>query len=114
MYLYCVKNKITYSLFSILISFIIVLPFAVQTLHALEGHEHTVCTAENEHHFHQQEVNCNIYHQIIEQNAIDFSIKFDLKPPLSFKRSCTYFYQNKYTSSIQLKASRAPPILLFN
>ncbi len=112
MYLYSVKNKIVYSLFSVLISLIIVLPFAIQTLHALEGHEHLVCTAENEHHFHQQEVNCSIYHQIIEQNAIAFSVKFELKPPQSFKQNCTYFYQNKYTSSIQFKTSRAPPYFI--
>ncbi len=106
------KNKIAYSIFSILLSFIIVLPFAVQTLHALEGHEHTVCTAENEQHFHQQEVNCSVYHQIIEYNSFDFSVKFDLKKPLSFKHISTCFYQKKYTSSIQLKASRAPPYFI--
>jgi len=89
-----------------------VLPFAVQTLHALEGHEHTVCTAKNEHHFHQQEVDCGIYHQIIDQNAIEFPIEFDLKTPSIFKKIYTYSYQNKSSSNLQLKSSRAPPYFI--
>lgn len=112
MYICGVKNKIVHSLFSILISFIVVLPFAVQTLHAIEGHEHTVCTAENEHHFHQQEVDCSTYHQIIEHNAIKFSIKFELKTLAVFKKIYTYNYQNKYPSHLQFKASRAPPYFI--
>jgi len=107
-----VKKKILYRVFSILLSLSIVLPFAIQTLHALEGHEHTVCTAENEHHFHQQKVDCGIYHQNTKHNSFDFSNDFNLKSPPFFKKKYTYFYQHKQPLNLQLKTSRAPPIFI--
>jgi len=107
-----VEKKILYRAFSILLSLSIILPFAVQTLHVLEGHEHTVCTAKNEHHFHQQKVDCGIYHQNIEHNYFDFSSEFNLKSPPFFKKNYTFFYQHKHPLSLQLKASRAPPVFI--
>lgn len=106
------KNKILHSVFSVFVSVIIILPFAIQTLHAIEGHEHQVCDAKNVKHFHQQEVDCNIYHQIIEQNSIDFSIEFNLDTPSFFNYRFAYFYQSLHGIFLQLKPSRAPPYFI--
>ena len=106
------KNKILHSVFSIFVSIVIILPFAIQTLHALEGHEHRVCNAKDVKHFHQQEVNCSIYHQIIEQNSIDFLTEFNLEIPLFFSDNPVSFYQSLHGIDLQLKPSRAPPYFI--
>ncbi len=106
------KKNYSHTILSVVISILILLPFAIQTWHALEAHEHTVCTAKDVKHFHKQEVDCTIYHQIIEYNSIDFPTEFDLEITSYFKHSYTYFYQDKYYANLQLKSSRAPPYFI--
>ncbi len=106
------KNKILHSAFSILLSISVVLPFAIQTLHAFEGHEHTICTAKGEKHFHEQSTDCSIYHQIIEQNSIDFSIEFELQTPTTPNHIQIHFHQKLLVIFLQLKSSRAPPFFI--
>ncbi len=91
---------------------IIVLPFAIQTAHALHGHTYEVCNTKDVKHFHQHQYDCSNYHQIIKQNSIDFSSKVNLEISTIFKHYTIPFYQSKYSISLQSKSSRAPPYFI--
>ena len=62
------KNKILHNAAAIFLALIVILPFVIQTIHALQDHEHKVCTAKEVKHFHDQDTNCSVYHFTIEKN----------------------------------------------
>ncbi len=101
-----------HNIFSIVLTTIILLPFTIQAAHAFHYHEYTVCNTKEVKHFHQHKVNCSDYHKIINQNSIDFSSEFNLEVRSFFNYTPIYFHQNQYTTTLQLKSSRAPPYFI--
>jgi len=91
---------------------IVLLPFTIQAIHSSHPHEYTVCNTKDVTHFHQHEFNCSHYHQIINQNSVDFSSEFDLNIGSFINFNPSHFYQNLYTVAPQLVASRAPPYFI--
>jgi hypothetical protein len=88
---------------------IIVLPFTIQTIHTLYNHTHKICNTKDVQHIDQHQTDCSNYHQIIEQNSINFSSKINLEISNIFKQDTIPFYQSKYRLFLQQKSSRAPP-----
>lgn len=94
---------------AILSIFMLLLPTIVLTVHLFENHEHTICTSINEHHFHEQELDCSFAHY-------QFSI-FTYKTAESYNVIPQHFYKVDYGVLPQLisfvysdkKSSRAPP-----
>ena len=108
------KNKALHTIYAVCLSLIVILPFSIQTVHALQEHEHKVCIAKEAKHFHDQASNCGIYHLTIEQNSIDLTSNYDLEISSVFNFNPTFYCFKNYHNHYQLKSSRAPPILLFN
>ena len=71
-------NKTFHNIFAVLLIAIVILPFAIQIVHALQDHEHLVCNAKEVKHFHDQDTNCSFYHLTIEQNSIDLVINCEI------------------------------------
>ncbi len=42
----------------------ILLPIGISFTHALNKHEHKVCTATSEHHIHKKNINCSYFHYL--------------------------------------------------
>ena len=91
---------------------IILLPFTIQMAHVLHGHTQEICTAQDVKHIDQHQLNCSNYHQIIEQNSIDFSAEFNLEINIVYKRYTIPFYQSEHSVFFQQKSSRAPPYFI--
>ena len=89
-----------------------ILPFAIQTAHALNGHTHEICNAKKIKHIHKQKIDCSVYHLNIEQHSVNFSSSFNLKINSFFNHNSTYLYQNQYLVNLQSKSSRAPPYFI--
>jgi len=104
-----VKTKILHNFFSVILTAIVLLPFAIQTVHAVHYHEYTACDTKDVTHFHQHKVDCSSYHQVINQNSIDFLSEFNLEVRPFFSYNPTYFHQGQYSTDPQLKSSRGPP-----
>ncbi len=106
------KNIVSHRIFSTLIALIVLLPFVVQTIHAMEGHEHVYCNAKNETHFHKKEIDCQFYHLKITYNSFNFSNNFSIyQPQHNFLPSKAY-QQTYYYSFQSSKSSRAPPFFI--
>lgn len=103
------KNKILHNIFSTLVTAIVLLPFALQTLHALEGHEHNFCNAEIEQHFHKKEIECHFNHLNITYNSFDFNSSFTLVKPQAYFQLFDSYHQTYFYSFESSKSSRAPP-----
>jgi len=81
-------------------------------VHLLGGHEHIVCNTKDVEHIDQHQVDCSDYHQIIEQNTVDFSLNIDLNESLTFAQIPTYYYKSQYGIQLYQKSSRAPPYFI--
>lgn len=103
------KSKILHKVFAIFSALIVILPFAIQTVHVLQDHEHKVCTAKEVKHFHDQGTDCGIYHLRIEQNSIDIVINYNFAINTVINLNPTFYYFKNYQSQNQFKSSRAPP-----
>ena len=107
-----VKNKILHSVLSTIVAAVVLLPFALQTLHALEGHEHNYCSAENEKHFHKKEIDCNFHHLKITYNSFDFNGSFTIVKPQAYFQLFDAYNQTYFYSFQSSKSSRAPPYFI--
>lgn len=106
------KQNWIHKIITIVFITIILFPIIVQASHALEKHEHSICTAKNEKHYHQDEVDCVIckfqstsktFHFINEVTLQDANITLELPKNI---------YIFKYSSTTLYKPSRAPPTLV--
>ena len=92
---------------------IFVLPFVVQSVHAINHQDHKICLAKEVKHIHKKSDNCSVYHININHHLAKFSTGFYLLQ-LEKAGSEPFSYQHgDYTSSYRLKSPRAPPFLLF-
>ena len=57
---------------------ILLLPSAILFAHTFENHKHTVCSSTNEHHFHEQELDCSILNFNFEVFSLDFNSEYNL------------------------------------
>lgn len=105
-------NKTFHNIFAVLLIAIVILPFAIQIVHALQDHEHLVCNAKEVKHFHYQHTNCSVYHFTIEQNSIDFVSNYDLEINNVSNINPTFYCFKDYHNPDQLKSSRAPPYFI--
>ena len=104
--------KILHKAVAIFLALIVILPFAIQTVHALQDHEHLVCNAKEVKHFHDQHTNCSVYHFTIEQNSIDFVSNYDLEINNVSNINPAFYCLKDYHDTYQLKSSRAPPYFI--
>jgi len=107
-----VKNNALHSVLSIVLTITILLPFTIQMVHTLDSHEHIVCYAKEVKHIDQHQVDCGDYHQIIEQNSINFLLEINLNESLTFTQIPSYYYQSQYGIQLYQKSSRAPPYFI--
>lgn len=61
------------------------MPSVIQVIHVFENHSHEVCVSVDEHHFHEQELNCSLADYQFEVFSIDFNSSFELTPIIHFK-----------------------------
>ena len=101
--------KILHKVIAVFLALIVIFPFAIQTVHALQDHEHLVCNAKDVKHFHDQDTNCSVYHFTIEQNSTDLVSNYKLEINNVFNISPTFYYFKNYQNQHQYKSSRAPP-----
>lgn len=105
------NQPLRYRVLAALLTLVVLFPFAFQASHALESHEHIVCTAKDVKHFHNQDLDCSINHTPVE-NQSD-SIGFEYKT-LTGKQFTYYFLSDEQAHSLgflSLKSSRAPPFI---
>lgn len=106
------KSKIVHIILSLLLSIIVILPYAIQSVHAFKDHEHKTCTSKIVKHFHKKEKDCGVSHLILEQYSIDFSDENNWQIYNVINTNPTNCYSYYYDYNIQLKSSRAPPYFI--
>jgi len=94
----------------ICLSIVVFLPAIVQLVHTFEKHEHGICISKDDHHFHQKDLDCQLFHTQQEYHTHDFGNTYEVIP--------NQFYISEVpVISIHIekvfrthKSSRAPPI----
>ena len=106
------KNNFLHRIFALTLVLIVLFPFTIQAVHALDNHEHQICTAKNVKHIHQQDIDCSMFHQQIDNNYIDLSTNFEAYTPQLFDYDFDASKQLNYTGNKDTKSSRAPPCFI--
>jgi len=106
------KNNYLYRIFAFTLVLIVLFPFTVQAIHALDNHEHQICTAKDVKHIHQQNIDCSIFHQQIDNNSFDLSTDFETYYPVLIDCNFDTYKQLNYTGNYDTKSSRAPPYFI--
>lgn len=99
-------------IFALLFAVVVLFPTTIQAIHALEKHEHTVCTAKDIKHIHQQNDDCSVYHAQIHTTAFDFTKDFTILDLKIQRQVLASYVQKDYSLSLFSKSSRAPPIII--
>lgn len=89
--------------------FALLLPTAIQVVHAFEKHEHTVCTSINDDHFHEKELECSLLHYQLQVFSYTTASNYAVIP--------LHFYKTTYNEQPQVlsvvytdkKNTRGPP-----
>ncbi|RPE00875.1 hypothetical protein EGM88_00565 [Aureibaculum marinum] len=106
------KKKVLHSIFSTIIVLIVLLPFTIQALHALEKHEHTHCTSKIEKHFHKKEIDCHFYHLKISYYSFNLNNDFSIFKPDFYSYLLKDYCRNYFYLYPSSKSSRAPPYFI--
>ncbi|MDD7914236.1 hypothetical protein [Polaribacter ponticola] len=85
------------------------LPTSIEIIHDLENHEHIVCSSQNDHHIHIEDLDCNEFHKQITFFSLDFPANLDVIP----KRFYTSLFIDKPQIEKEIyqsiKTTRGPP-----
>jgi len=106
------KKNYLHRIFAFTLVLIVLFPFTVQAIHAIDNHEHQVCTAKDVKHIHQQEVDCSIFHQQIDNNSFDLSTNFEAFDPQISHHDFDVYKDTNYVCNNYTKSSRAPPYFI--
>lgn len=91
---------------------IVFFPYTIQAVHAIDNHKHKICTAKDVKHIHQQNIDCSIFHQQINNNSFDLFTEFEEYYPLHIDCNFDVYKQLNYTGNNNTKSSRAPPYFI--
>ena len=106
------KKNYLHRIFAFTLVLIVLFPFTVQAVHAIDYHEHKICTAKDVKHIHQQDIDCSIFHQQIDNNSFDLSTDFEEYYPQLIDCNCDVYKQPVYTGNNDTNSSRAPPYFI--
>ena len=106
------KNNSLHRIFAFTLVLIVLFPFTVQAIHALDDHEHQICTAKDVKHIHQQELDCSIFHQQIDTNSFDLFTDIEEYNPQLIVHDFDVQERTKYKVNNFSKSSRAPPYFI--
>ncbi len=105
------KQNWRYKVLGVILTTIVLLPYTVQALHALENHEHKVCNAKDAKHFHSQELDCSLCCTPIDLNILPSNFENYSLNSIEYLESCEKVLQLTSLDFFQLKSPRAPPVL---
>ena len=106
------KNNYLHTVFAITLTLIVLFPFTIQALHAINKHEHQICTAKDVKHIHQQDLDCSIFHQQIDNNSFDLSTDINIHDPIVLSSKFYTYKQPNCKENLSSKSSRAPPYFI--
>lgn len=94
----------------IIFSVILLLPFAAKSVHAVQKHDHEICTAKNIKHYHDQDtIDCSAFYRHFVPHAIDTIFLPVIYYPTFNESYATTLVPEESDSYIKSKSSRAPP-----
>ncbi len=103
------KQNSLHRIYGFVLVLLVLFPFTVQAVHAIQNHEHEICTVKDEKHIHKANLDCSIYHTQVQQPTFDFSAKFSLDSPTISVYHFSHYQLPNYSTEKTLKSSRGPP-----
>jgi len=90
----------------------LLLPSAIQLVHTFENHEHNVCTAVDVNHIHEQEIDCDLLHRLLQTPTINFTNNYAVIPQHFYAKTPLVSSQQITFTFASEKTSRGPPFFI--
>ncbi|OSY89473.1 hypothetical protein WH52_02230 [Tenacibaculum holothuriorum] len=87
----------------------LVLPTAIQSMHAFKEHEHVVCTSKTDQHLHELENDCAELHLQLELFSFQINNNYEVIPQDYYSQNFIEQPQQDKVVYFSKKSSRAPP-----
>ncbi|CAL2079594.1 conserved protein of unknown function [Tenacibaculum sp. 190524A02b] len=90
---------------------VLLIPSAVQFLHAHDNHEHTVCVSKKDKHFHEKDFDCSKLHYPLKVYSYDTNLVYSVTLEHQYK---SIFNQHELLTvhAVVKKSPRAPPFVM--
>jgi len=88
------------------------LPSAIQLVHALENHEHTVCVSKTDTHIHANEFDCDIFHRPHQTLGYELPSTLDVIPTHYYTTTSKEIPQVFLVVFQNKKNPRGPPFFI--
>ncbi len=104
------KKQVFHFIASYILIVSLLLPISIGFAHALHKHEHKVCTAKSEHHFHTKNINCSYFHYIIPIQTAPTAFTFEVYEATTIFENLVVNENFHFANSINTFSVRGPPI----
>ncbi|WP_299162437.1 hypothetical protein [uncultured Tenacibaculum sp.] len=88
---------------------VLLLPSVIQIAHSFENHEHTICSSIDDHHFHEQELDCSLFHYQLQVFSYSTASNYAVIPQHFYKKEYTFLPQVVSVVYSDKRTSRGPP-----
>lgn len=103
------KQNSLHRIYGFVLVLLVLFPFTVQAAHAIQNHQHEICTVKDVKHIHKANLDCSIYHTQVQQPTFDFSANFSIDILAISVYDFSYYQLPDYSTEKSLKSSRGPP-----
>ena len=90
------------------------MPFIISGIHNLEEHKHDICTVKNVTHYHEADIDCDLYHFQITNSVLTTFLGFNINEYKIIKKvvlSYSFLIESNFNKT---NKSRGPPLEIHN
>ena len=81
-------------------------------MHALENHEHIVCSSKTDQHIHNQSIDCSINHVQLDNSTLFHAINYETIAQ-SISDKLPIYYSSEYHNTLfYYSSTRGPPFIV--
>ena len=105
-------KSILHRIISIWTVVILLFPIGLQLIHALENHEHIVCSSKTDHHIHNQTLDCSVNHVQLDNSTLFHTLNFEVIAPSISNKLPLYYLSKNYNTQLYYTSTRGPPFIV--
>lgn len=105
-------KSVLHRIISIWTVIILLFPIGLQFAHALENHEHIVCSSTTDQHIHNQTIDCSVNHLQLDNSTLFYVLNYDVIVPSISIDLPLYYANENHNIHLYYTSTRGPPFIV--
>lgn len=105
-------KSILHKIISIWTVLILLFPVGLQFVHALEDHEHIVCSSKIDQHIHNQNIDCSFSHVQLDNNTLFYTLNYEVTAIIISNELPLYYSSKKHNTHLYYTSTSDPPFIV--